>query len=70
MSNIRLAKLPDRSPVKLTVWVTPELSKRLEDYAAVYSETYGMKEPVTELVPAMLATFLESDRVFSRRKGP
>jgi len=36
---------------------------------------YGREEPVTDLIPAMLTSFLESDRTFARaredaRKGP
>lgn len=35
-------------------------------YAAVYASTYGVDEPVSELIPAMLTAFLESDRSFTR----
>lgn len=69
MGNLRLAKLPDRTPVKLTIAIAPELFQRLQRYAAAYAETYEMQEPVSELVPAMLAAFLDSDRAFSRRRG-
>ena len=68
MPGIRLARLPDRSPVKMTISLSPELSQALADYAALYEETYGREEPVQELVPAMLASFLESDRLFTRRR--
>ena len=70
MVELRLAKLPDRTPVKLTVIVSPDLHAALTAYAALYAETYGADEPIGELVPAMLASFLESDRAFSRpRRG-
>ena len=68
MSEIKLPRLPDRTPVKLTVSLTPELSQALGEYAACYEQSYGTAEPVHELVPAMLASFLESDRVFARRR--
>lgn len=68
MPDLRLAKLPDRTPVKLTISVPPELNQALTDYAALYAEVYGQQEPVQDLVPAMLASFLEGDRLFARRR--
>lgn len=68
MAVLRLSKLPDRTPVKMTISVSPELNQALADYAALYRETYGHEEPVAELVPAMLADFLEGDKAFARRQ--
>jgi hypothetical protein len=68
MSELRLRKLPDRTPVRLTVTVSPELHRALLDYAALYEEVYGHAEPLGELIPAMLASFLEADKAFARRK--
>lgn len=67
MVELKLARLPDRTPVKLTIAVLPELHQALADYAALYAEVYGREEPVAELIPAMLASFLESDRAFRTR---
>ncbi|MDB5581969.1 MAG: hypothetical protein JWR80_7145 [Bradyrhizobium sp.] len=64
MVDLKLAKLPDRTPVKLSITITPDLADSLAAYAALYRETYGQEEPVTELIPAMLAGFLEGDRSF------
>lgn len=69
MADLKLAQLPDRNPVKLTVSVIPDLHQSLVDYAALYAQTYGRKEPVSELIPAMLTAFLESDRAFVRARG-
>jgi hypothetical protein len=66
MPDIKLPRLPDRTPVKLTITILPELQCRLEAYARVYTAAYGTAEPVTELVPAMLASFLDSDREFAK----
>ena len=65
---LKLARLPDRTPVKLSILVSPELNQALTDYAEAYRETYGEAQPVPELIPAMLANFLESDRAFARRR--
>lgn len=69
MSDLKLAKLPDRTPVKLTITITPELHRALADYAAVYNEAYGQSEPVAELVPHMLSAFLTSDRGFAKARA-
>lgn len=68
MSSIRLQRLPDRTPVKMTIAVSPDLHRALVEYAAAYEAAYGEAEPATELIPAMLAAFLESDRGFARAR--
>jgi hypothetical protein len=71
MVDLKLGKLPDRTPVKLSITITPDLADALAAYAALYQETYGTEEPVTELIPAMLAGFLDGDRSFqaARKAG-
>jgi hypothetical protein len=66
MADFKLPKLPDRTPFKLTIVLTPELKQTLDAYAAAYEAAYGRAESVTELIPFMLASFLENDRAFSR----
>lgn len=66
MADLRLAKLPDRTPVKITIGIPPVLNQSLADYAALYARTYGSDEPIAELIPAMLGAFLESDKAFIR----
>ncbi|MBR0713951.1 DUF2274 domain-containing protein [Bradyrhizobium liaoningense] len=63
---MKLAKLPDRTPVKMSVVLTPSLAQRLREYSVFYAETYGNKEEVTELIPFMLEAFLDSDADFKR----
>ena len=63
---LRLAQLPDRIPVKLTITLQPDVKKALDDYAAMYSRTYGADEPVAELVPFMLESFLKADAGFKK----
>lgn len=69
--TLKLPRLPDRNPVKLTVGLPPDLHQALSDYAALYAETYGRTEAVADLIPYMLQGFLDSDRAFLRsRRGP
>ena len=63
---LKLEKLPDRKSISMTITITPELSKALQNYAVCYQENYGDNEKVAALVPFMLKTFLESDREFLR----
>ena len=63
---LKLAQLPDRIPVKLTITLQPDVKKALDDYAAMYSKTYGADEPVAELVPFMLESFLKADAGFKK----
>lgn len=69
MTDLKLPKLPDRTPVKLTIAVMPDLNQALSDYAALYAQTYGREEPVAELIPAMLAAFLDGDRAFAKARS-
>lgn len=68
MSALRLPKLPDRAPIKLTLHLAPELHAALERYGVLYEEAYGQSESIAELIPAMLANFLYSDRAFAKRQ--
>lgn len=63
---MKLSKLPDRTPVKLSTTLTPILAARLRDYAEFYAETYGTREEVADLVPFMLEAFLDGDADFRR----
>lgn len=66
MVDLKLARLPDRTPIKLSITVLPDLHQALQDYGRLYAEAYGQEESVIELIPAMLASFLEGDRAFAR----
>jgi len=74
MGALKLGKLPERTPIRLTVALSPELHRLLCQYASAYQEVYAQEESVVDLIPFMLAAFLESDRDFARarraRNGP
>ncbi len=65
---LKLPKLPDRTPVKLTITINPELHQRLQSYAALYRDTYGTSEAVADLMPYMLDAFLDSDRGYAKAR--
>ncbi len=65
---LKLQPLPDRVPIKLTITLAPDLKKALDDYARLYSRTYGAEEPVAELVPFMIEGFLQGDHAFKKAR--
>ena len=66
MKKVKLARLPDRIPVKMQVTLPPDLAARLRDYADLYAETYGVREEPADLVPFMLESFLRGDAGFRK----
>ncbi len=66
MAELRISKLPDRTPIKLTISVMPDLHNALQDYAKLYAETYEQADAMVDLIPSMLAAFLSGDREFQR----
>jgi hypothetical protein len=69
MAELKLARLPDRTPVKISVMVTPLLNQRLAAYADAYKKSYGQEEKVADLIPFMLEQFLNDDREFKHLAG-
>lgn len=69
MTELKLPRIPDRTLVKLTISILPDLHQALLDYATLYSQAYGKAEPLVELVPAMLVTFLEGDKAFVKGRA-
>jgi hypothetical protein len=68
MLGLKLSKLPDRTPVKVSITLLPDLYRDLQRYADLYRAQFGQAEPVTELIPYMLAAFLISDRGFAKAR--
>lgn len=66
--SIRLGKLPDRTPVRLSISLDPDLAAALNDYARIYEQTHGVSEKPETLIPAMLDAFLASDSGFKRAR--
>jgi len=65
---LKLAKLPDRTPTRITITVNADLSQALCDYQRLYAATYGASEKVADLIPFMLEAFLDSDRAFAKAR--
>ena len=68
MTNLKLGKLPDRTPAKITITVSSDLNQALQDYAEIYRAVHGQKESVAELIPFMLEGFIENDTGFKKAR--
>lgn len=68
MADLKLPRLPDRTPVKLVIHVSPQLHADLARYSEAYEAAYGKPESVADLVPFMLASFLDGDPAFRRAR--
>jgi len=68
MAGLKLAKLPDRTPVKMIISIPPDLNKALIAYAEAYRNIYQVREKVTDLIPAMLEGFLTADKEFVKAR--
>ncbi|SEH12558.1 hypothetical protein SAMN05428974_0502 [Sphingopyxis sp. YR583] len=69
MATLKLGRIPDRTPVKMGIALSPDLKAMLDDYADLYEAAYGRREEVAELIPYLLRAFLESDRDFLRARA-
>jgi hypothetical protein len=68
MTDLKLAKLPDRKPVKISITVNPVLNQKLGAYAEAYKRVFGDDEKVSDLIPYMLEQFLDGDRQFKSKR--
>ncbi len=65
---LRLDRIPDRTPRKLTVAIEPDLHDSLSIYARLYAEAYGDEATIETLIPHMLEKFIASDTGFKRAR--
>ena len=66
--SLRLPELPDHTPSKLTILLTPDQRAALQDYATIYEATYGKRVDPERLAPEMIDAFLNGDAGFRRAR--
>lgn len=67
MTDLKLGRLPDRTPVKLSLQVSPDLKAQLDAYLELYCATYeGSRAALDDILPPMLSSFLSGDKAFQR----
>ena len=66
--TLKLSKLPNRTPVKVTSTFPPDVHEALADYARLYEQIHGENEKIENLVPYMIAAFLNADKGFQKAR--
>ena len=66
--TLKLSRLPNRTPVKLTCSFPPEIHEALKSYAAIYQETYGETEALEDLVPFIVGAFIQNDAEYRKQR--
>lgn len=65
---LRIEKLANLKPIKLSVSFDSETYRMLEDYADIYEENYGESIKVSSLIPLMVISFLSIDVGFKKSR--
>lgn len=71
MTKLRLSRLEDDKPVKLTVELPAAVHRDLAAYAEILAQTSGDATPLdpAKLVAPMLQRFMAADKGFRRARG-
>jgi len=66
--SLKLGPIPDRTPVKLSLSLAPDVYAALADYAAIHGREYGSDVKPSDVAGLMVEKFLESDAHFKRAR--
>ena len=69
MPELRLGKLPNRTPVKMTITVMPDYDEALRDYAAIHSAQHGVESTPADIASGMVEQFILNDREFAKARA-
>lgn len=67
-ATLKLGPIPDRTPVKLSLSLAPDIHDALADYAALHAKEFGRTAPLAVLASLMIEQFLEGDANFKRAR--
>lgn len=70
MSKLRLGKIEDDKPVKLTLELPGAVHRDLLVYAVVHARETGLNGPLPleRVIPAMIERFMAGDRAFGKQR--
>ncbi|EJL24482.1 hypothetical protein PMI01_04663 [Caulobacter sp. AP07] len=69
MPDLKLGKLPNRTPVKMTISVMPDYEEALRDYAAIHSAQHGVASTSADIASGMVEQFITNDREFAKARA-
>ncbi len=68
MTSLKMKKIPDRTPVKITLSLSPGVHSDLLKYAEIYQHHHGRSEMPQVLAAQMIEIFMQSDSGFRKAK--
>jgi hypothetical protein len=68
MTKLKLGRIPDERPVKLTIEVPAPLHRKLIAYGEALARDLGESDPIApaKVAPPMIAGYIESDKEFAK----
>ncbi|WP_375207662.1 DUF2274 domain-containing protein [Hyphococcus sp.] len=66
--SLKIGAIPDRTPVKVTASLPPDVYEALQDYAAIHAREFGQEASPGDLAALMIERFLSSDAAFRRAR--
>jgi hypothetical protein len=69
MPDLKLGKLPNRTPVKMTISVMPDFDDALRDYATIHSAQHGVDSTPADIASGMVEQFILNDREFAKARA-
>lgn len=68
MTRLKLGRIPDERPVKLTIEVPGPLHRKLIAYGEALARETGQPDPIppAKIAPPMIAGYIDSDREFAK----
>jgi hypothetical protein len=70
MTKLRLGRIEDEKPIKLSIELPGAVHRDLLRYAQLHAQETGLDQPLPpeRLAAPMLERFMAADRVFARRR--
>lgn len=69
MPDLKLGKLPNRTPIKMTISVMPDFEEALRDYASIHSAQHGVESTPADIASGMVEQFIIADREFAKARA-
>jgi hypothetical protein len=68
MPDLKLGRLPNRTPVKMAISIMPDYEEALRDYAAIHSAQHGVESTPADIASGMVEQFIINDREFAKAR--
>ncbi|WP_454885464.1 DUF2274 domain-containing protein [Sphingomonas oryzagri] len=71
MTKLRLGRIEDDKPIKITIELPGAVHRDLVRYAEAHARETGLPQPLPpeRLIPPMLERFMAGDRAFARKRS-